>query len=148
LRDALPDCALLLTGLATEKPLLDAIRADAPQACVFERELSLPELAGVIALGRCIVANSTGPLHVGAAVGTPVVGLYPNRRVCHPRRWGPRSDTAVVLTPPLEKGCSACEKGDCETHDRMERILIDDVLGAVVRQVKGTAEVQTSYTDS
>src|SRR5690606_6222382 len=38
--------------------------------------LSLGELGGVIANASLLVSNNTGPAHLAAAVGTPVVDLY------------------------------------------------------------------------
>ena len=37
---------------------------------------SLPTLAGLLAGAACVVAGNTGPAHLAAAVGTPVVGLF------------------------------------------------------------------------
>ncbi len=146
LRDFRPDIRFVVTGTASEKALTGAVADAAPGIVPLPRELTLAELAGFISIARCIVANSTGPLHIGAAVGTPVVGLYPNKRVCNPRRWGPLAPAALVLRPPPEKGCKRCENEDCETHDRMERITVDAVFDAVRRQISGTVVSRISYT--
>ena len=60
-------------------------------------------LAAVLARARATVANSTGPLHLAAAVGTRVVGLYPRNKIMSPVRWGPLGKGHLVLQPP-EKG--------------------------------------------
>lgn len=52
-------------------------------------DLSLPELAAVLKRAAVLVGNSTGPLHLAGALGTPVVGLYPPVRELLPERWGP-----------------------------------------------------------
>jgi ADP-heptose:LPS heptosyltransferase len=77
-----------------------------------------------------LVAPSTGPLHVAAAAGTPVVGLYPNLRVQSPARWGPRvadAARAVVLVPAVD--CTV--RPDC-----MATIGADDVVAAVERLLR------------
>lgn len=60
-----------------ERPLVDAIvgtmRADAMN--LWEK-LSLGGLAGLLSRSRLIVSNDSGPLHLGAAVGTATVGIY------------------------------------------------------------------------
>ena len=61
--------------------------------------LSLPELAALYARASVVVANSTGPLHLAAALGTPVVGIYPQLTAMSPARWGPYTDTKRVLCP-------------------------------------------------
>jgi lipopolysaccharide heptosyltransferase II len=59
-------------------------------------------LAAVLARARAMVANSTGPLHLAAAVGTKVIGLYPRNRIMSPVRWGPLGKGHLVVQPPEE----------------------------------------------
>jgi ADP-heptose:LPS heptosyltransferase len=62
-------------------------------------------VAALYARMSVVIAPSTGPLHVAAAVGTPVVGLYPNLRVQSPARWGPYvadPSRAAVLMPAVD----------------------------------------------
>jgi ADP-heptose:LPS heptosyltransferase len=60
---------------------------------------TLPELAAVLAGARCVVVGNTGPAHLAAAVGTPVVSLY--APTVPYRRWGPYAVPAVRLGDPL-----------------------------------------------
>src|SRR5262249_10808262 len=39
-------------------------------------DLTLPELAGVIASAHLLVSNDTGPMHIGPAVGVHTLGLF------------------------------------------------------------------------
>jgi lipopolysaccharide heptosyltransferase II len=70
-------CEVVLTGSAQEAPLVEAIRdeADAP-AFTLAGRLRLGELAALIDRAALVVANNTGPAHMAAALGTPVVDLY------------------------------------------------------------------------
>ncbi|MFC7667381.1 glycosyltransferase family 9 protein [Hymenobacter humi] len=57
-----------------------------------------------------LVAGSTGPLHLAAALGRHALGLYPPIRPMHPGRWaplGPRAGFMVFDKP-------SCE--DCRTE--------------------------------
>ena len=47
-------------------------------------QLGLPELAALLWQARLLVANNTGPVHVAAVVGTPVVDLYALTNPQHP----------------------------------------------------------------
>jgi|HubBroStandDraft_1064217.scaffolds.fasta_scaffold00141_30 heptosyltransferase-3 len=58
--------------------------------------LRLMETAAVIALSRALVTVNTGIMHIGAALGVPVVALH---GPTDPRRWGPLSDQAVIVQP-------------------------------------------------
>jgi heptosyltransferase III len=51
--------------------------------------VSLRKLAALIACSDLFVSNSTGPLHLAVAVGTPTVSVYSPLPTCHPQRWGP-----------------------------------------------------------
>ena len=118
-----PDLQLLLTGSASERALLERVQQDAgSQVHLLERPVPLAQLAGILEGAVFTVANSTGPLHIAAAAGTPVLGLYPFERVTHPRRWGPLGPRAAVLTPDPEAQCSDCLRGRCRRHDDMLRI--------------------------
>ena len=70
-----------------------------------------------------IVAASTGPLHIAAALGKFAVGIYPPIKPMHPGRWAPIGEKATFLVE--DKKCSICRKsGSCEC---MENISPDAV---------------------
>jgi heptosyltransferase-2 len=50
--------------------------------------LGLGAYAGVMALSRRVVANDTGPLHLAAAVGAPVLGIFGVSDPARTRPWG------------------------------------------------------------
>lgn len=70
-----------------------------------------------------LVAASTGPLHIAAALGKAAVGLYAPMRPIHPGRWAPLGPRAGHLV--LDKECRQCR------HDRrcacIEGIRPEDV---------------------
>jgi ADP-heptose:LPS heptosyltransferase len=51
------------------------MRALFPPACVILEKLSIPQLAAAQARLAVLVSNDTGPVHIAAAVGTPIVVL-------------------------------------------------------------------------
>lgn len=63
------------------------------------RNLDLVGLAAILAECQLLVGNSTGPLHLTAALGRPVVGLYPQVPSMAPARWGPWGTGHAVLIP-------------------------------------------------
>jgi lipopolysaccharide heptosyltransferase II len=70
-------CQIVFTGDPSEAPLIERIRAamEMPSVSVAGA-LALDELAAVIADASLLISNNTGPVHIAAAVGTPVVDLY------------------------------------------------------------------------
>ncbi|GAB3638853.1 glycosyltransferase family 9 protein [Hymenobacter arcticus] len=73
-------------------------------------QLALPEFIAFIAAADGLVAGSTGPLHLAAALGRHALGLYPPIRPMHPGRWaplGPQADYLVFDRPDCQ---------DCRTQ--------------------------------
>ncbi|HKP71347.1 MAG TPA: glycosyltransferase family 9 protein [Pyrinomonadaceae bacterium] len=58
-----------------ERALVKQMRAEFPRSSVIFDRLSIPQLAAAAARMSVFVSNDTGPMHVAAAVGTPVVIL-------------------------------------------------------------------------
>lgn len=103
---------IFLTGTAAEGKLLDPLRQEFPFLTDLTGRLSLGELMSFIARADGLVAASTGPLHLAAALGINALGIYPPIRPMHPGRWAPVGRKAAVFVE--KKDCDACRKtGDC-----------------------------------
>ena len=76
-------------------------------------KLTLSELISFIASCDGLVAASTGPLHIAAALGKHVLGLYAPMKPIYPKRWAPLGKNADYLVFDKE-GCTDCKKStDC-----------------------------------
>ena len=71
--------------------------------------LDFTQLIAFIASADALVAASTGPLHIAAALGKKAIGLYPPIRPMHPGRWAPLGPKATYLA--LNKDCIDCKAG-------------------------------------
>jgi ADP-heptose:LPS heptosyltransferase len=89
----------------------------------------LKELAAFIGSARLFISNSTGPLHIAAAVGTPVIAFYPPIRECSQRRWGPLTEKKMLFTADNAL-CERCKGGPCQGNDCMDQITVDRVVQA------------------
>jgi lipopolysaccharide heptosyltransferase II len=73
-------CPLIFTGSPDEAALIETIRQAVPPSCspshTLAGQLDLGKLAALISMSPLLVANNTGPAHIAAAVGTPIVDLY------------------------------------------------------------------------
>ncbi|MGE5594977.1 MAG: lipopolysaccharide heptosyltransferase II [Hyphomicrobiales bacterium] len=68
---------VVVTGSAAERQLAETvIGLSGASAANLAGELSLPGLAALIQLAPVLVSNNSGPVHIAAAVGTPVVDIY------------------------------------------------------------------------
>jgi len=90
--------AVVVTGTGGEAVRVEeVVRASSGRAVSLAGQLSVKELAALLQKASLVVANSTGPLHVGVAVGTPVVGLFPRIPVMDPAAGG-RSPTTRAFS--------------------------------------------------
>jgi len=90
--------------------------------------LSVTELAALIRRSALFVGNSTGPIHIAAALGTPVVGLYPQHTPMSARRWGPYTSRKILFTPDKPLTCSDCTGRRREPCACMQSIPVEDVF--------------------
>lgn len=63
--------------------------------------LSIPQLASVIASGHVLVSNDTGPMHIGAVSGVPTLGLFSVGYPEHFRPVGPKD--RFLRANPIEE---------------------------------------------
>ena len=94
-------------------------------------QLSLGTLAALLARCQALVSNDSGPVHVAAAVGTPVVSLFGrNQPGLGPARWGPVGPRHVALHNDAPDG-RLCTNARCP-HPFLEitTLTVDDVVMA------------------
>ena len=87
---------VVVTGSAGERELTGYVAADV--ALDLGGRTDLARLAGVLRHADAVVVGNTGPAHVAAAVGTPVVSLF--APTVPYQRWGPYRVPAVRLGNP------------------------------------------------
>lgn len=99
---------LVLTGSADEADDIAAIIAEASvPATSLAGQLDLGELGALLRDAALLIANNTGPAHIAAALGTPVVSLYAMTNSQHtPWRVAQR-----VLYHPVP--CRDCLRSSC-----------------------------------
>ena len=135
--------SVVVTGTRKEEPLVRKVVQESGNAAIpLRRELTLLELAAFLKLADLVVANSTGPLHIGAAVGTAVIGLYPPIPECSSKRWGPWTEKSLVFVADHQR-CPRCKGGPCQGNDCMDQIAEQDVAGGALRLLQGTKEKAT-----
>ncbi len=96
--------------------------------------LSVRELMAVIANAHVVVSGATGPAHLGAALGTPVVSLFDPRRNNLPVRWKPLG-SGLILRPDVPT-CDKCIGEICPYWDCFDRVTVDHVVEAIEHVTK------------
>ena len=95
-------------------------------------ETTLPELAYLYQKALLLVTTDSGPMHLAAAVGTPVVALF---GPTDPQRTGPYGDGHVIIR--IDLPCSPCLRKECPTTKCMQDILPEQVLAAIKERLGG-----------
>lgn len=102
---------------------------------ILVKTANLREVAALIAACDVYIGNDTGPMHIAAAVDTPVVALFGSTNHV---RSGPYGDRHVVVQSGINLGCNPCHPGrnpggcgagSCAVIDG---ITVEQVLEAVI----------------
>jgi ADP-heptose:LPS heptosyltransferase len=127
----LPGLRLVVTGTSSESGRCEAIcHATGGRARNLSGRLTIKELAALLQGAALVVANSTGPIHIAAAVGAPILGFYPQIPVMGQVRWGPRTTRARVLVPGKDPACADCRDTKGRECACMASIPVSDALRA------------------
>ena len=129
---ARPELRFAILGAAEDRQFGQTIAAADPIRCLdLTGRTSLPEMVEWIRLGQLMVTNDTGPMHVAAAIGRPVVALF---GPTEPRRTGPYGQGDRVLQHSLP--CIPCMSSRCTYPKPVEclrAIPPERVLDAVLQ---------------
>jgi lipopolysaccharide heptosyltransferase II len=119
---------VIFTGSPEEAALVERIRGwvGAPSVSLAG-QLSLAELGALFERSRLLLSNNTGPVHLAAALGTPVVVLYALTNPQH-TPWAVRNSVLFHDVP-----CKYCYKSICPEghHNCLNLVTPDQVVQAV-----------------
>lgn len=122
---------VLFVGGADDLTLVEGIRRRMrTQPIVATGRTSFRQLGALLSCARLLISNDSGPLHLGLAVGTPVIGLF---GPTDPKLTGPiEKDKAVVLVGSI--GCPVpCYQLQCPANLCMSQISVEEVLAQAQR---------------
>ena len=136
-------CRIVFTGSAGEQPLIEQAQAAMRRPAIsLAGALSLGELAALIAGARALVSNNSGPVHLAAALGTPVVDLY---ALTNPQHT-PWAVPSRVLNHDVP--CRNCLKSVCPQghHDCLMQVSPQAVAEATLQLAlqRSTSPTETS----
>jgi len=125
---------LVLTGDEHEAALVESIRArmSAPSHSLAGR-LDLGGLGAVIGAADVLVSNNTGPVHIAAALGTPVVDLY---ALTNPQHTPWKVPCRVLFH---DVPCRHCYKSVCPSgrHECLRNVAPETVAEAACELLAG-----------
>jgi|GEM_PF-2422537 len=96
----------------------------------------IPGTAALMQSCNLVISGDTGPLHLAAGIGIPVLGLFGPTSV---DRTGPRGkNTVLTLTPSSENPFWPCEKPSCISHSSDEQACMRSIPVETVLEVMRT----------
>ena len=102
-------------------------------------QTSLVELTGLLAAVDLLVTNDSGPMHVAAAVGTPVLALF---GPTDPGRTGPWGEQHRIVC--ADEPCMPCFKRKCRRMACMHAIGVERVVREALDMVGGIEVISPS----
>ncbi len=129
---------VVVTGGPGERALAAAAAGD--RAVDLAGRTRLAELAAVLERAACVVVGNTGPAHLAAAVGTPVVSLF--APVVPAERWAPFG-VPTVLLGDQDAACRGTRARRCPTagHPCLSGVTPREVADAVRHVASGSRRV-------
>ena len=119
--------AVVVVGSAAEAPLAGEIGAAMRKPPVdLAGKTTVRELMALLSLSSLLVTNDSGPMHIGAALGIPLVAIFGPTDW---RRTSPWSLRAKVVR--VEIDCSPCKRRTCDRgHECMLGVTPEMVVDA------------------
>jgi lipopolysaccharide heptosyltransferase I len=135
---ALPDFRFVILGGEADRELGAVIaQAEAQRVLDLTGRVSLPEMVEWIRLSELVISNDTGPMHVAAALGKPVLAVF---GPTDPRRTGPYGQLEHVVQTQLP--CVPCMKSYCTNPRPLEclRAISPDLICAAAMQILNSSK--------
>jgi len=123
--------SIVATGVESEKSCIDRLESlsDVPIANLAGLT-SLSDLIAILRFARLVVSNDTGPGHIAAALGTPLVMIFGRSNPARVAPYGRKN--CVVAVEPFGRGLHI-DSADPK-HD-IRAVTVDDVFQKVCEQL-------------
>jgi heptosyltransferase-1 len=122
----------LVTWGPKERALADAVAHGSAGAAAPAPPTSISDLASLMRSAALVISGDTGPLHIGAAVGAPIVGLFGPTR---PERNGPWEPRDEVIS--RAETCVCHHKRHClRGAPCINEITLEEVAAAAERRLR------------
>ncbi|MBS1903372.1 MAG: glycosyltransferase family 9 protein [Bacteroidetes bacterium] len=119
---------VVLTGTAFESEFLFTLCERMKHSRLdvhIQPQSDLATLCSVLSKAALVIAGSTGPGHIAAALGTPTIGLFPRATALSKERWGFRGKRAINLdaTVAPRPECPQCKNCNCVSSITIGQVI-------------------------
>lgn len=136
---AYPPARIVLFGGPGEEHLAKYIEnsIQSPKVISLAGKLNLNDLCYIISKLDLLITNDSGPMHIAAATGTPVVAIFGPENPMHLRPYTREALYRVIYN---DVPCRPCRKATCEDMICLSSIMPGDVFQACVELLYTTKE--------
>jgi len=124
---------IALIGSGKDKAVAEKVRSRMEHfSANFSGRLSLGELGHLLHEARLVISNDSGPAHIAAACGTPVLSIFGRtERGLSARRWKPLGEKSRHIQKDV--GCYFCLADDCKIGFLCLRALeVEDLVKEII----------------
>lgn len=125
---------IILIGTRKDQALFDFSDFDPESVQDLRGKCNLPDLPALFSLTDLYVGNDSGPAHLAALSGIPMLILFSG--TTDPKCWHPWSKNLTLVTHPVP--CSPCHAKICplKHHACLKDISVQEVLQAILPHLK------------
>jgi len=126
------DARFIYTGAKGDGSLYQTIEQQGPFAGLNLCGMTtLRENLSVYRASHLFFGVDSGPMHMAAAVGVPVIALF---GPTDERKWGPWGEGHTVITKRIS--CYPCKPHKCANNECMKKISIEEVIDALEQKIR------------
>ena len=127
---------LVVSGIRDIKIAGAVINSMASPAIDLAGKTTVAQLAAVLERCSLFISNDSGPVHIAAALGIPVVSIFGRKQKgLSPKRWGPLGQKSKFIHK--DAGCAVCLAHNCvKEFACLRSISADDVVAAAEELLK------------
>ncbi len=139
------ETSVVLSGSAQEHDLIEQIIAKTHTKPInLAGQTNLGQLMALFSFYHLFIGPSTGPMHLAAGLGVPVIALFPPLLSQSPDKWGPSGKGHVILKPEgITCYLRRCKKEGCVKYNCMDRITTEEVLDRIAVSCIGKEPEET-----
>ena len=131
-----PDCSFVILGSKEESASAEKLCNTIQAPCLdLTGKTSVTGLLEAIRASDVLFCNDSGPMHIAAALKVPVVCMF---APTDPKRTGPYSEKAIVLTPE-DLPCLRCFRYECP-ESRCHKAIPEEKAEQAIRSFLSGAE--------
>jgi len=123
---------IVLVGASSVKEVAEEIEGGVSGAVLNTvGQTNVGQLTSLLKRCDLLVSNDSGPVHIAAALGVPVVSIFTrNQPGINPERWCPLGSKSRFAAPPLDMSLSFA-KGQPEDSAYLHSISVEQVLDLI-----------------